>query len=297
MELRKSNVLEKSRLYIVDPVGGVKADLPTSGIKRESEHLIPPNRPGFGTESDSIDRRKMENHTDNLADITDRYETCMKTVPIGKWIDLTVLAVRDPDALIDSIDPDEFAQEERLPYWAEIWPSSIALGIHLFEHPVQSDRRILELGCGTGIAGLAAAKAGLDVLACDYDRDALLFAKHNADINGVAHRMSFRELDWRKPNLKEKFSFVIGSDITYERPDHEPILSFLSQFLVPGGTFVLSDPDRSSAPEFVASVCHEGFSHTPQPRRIRYDGKVNKVTVHRFIDVAGSKDNSRGANA
>lgn len=218
--------------------------------------------------------------------IQDRYDTCVKQVAIGKWTELTILAVRDPDELLDAIDPDDFEGDERLPYWAEIWPSAIALGRHFFEHPLEPGCRLLELGCGTGVAGLAAAKAGLNVLACDYERDALAFARHNAELNNVADRISFRHLDWRDPDLTDRYPLIVGSDITYERPNHEPIRALLRNTLAPGGTFLLSDPDRRSAPSFVTSMKEAGFLHTPQPRRIRYDDKVSKITVHRFVDTS-----------
>ena len=211
-----------------------------------------------------------------------RYRTCLKQVSIGKWTDLSILAVQDPDVLIDELDPDEFQEDERLPYWAEIWPSAIGLGMHLFEHPADLKNPVLELGCGTGVAGLAAARAGLTVHASDYEEDALAFAVHNARLNDVSERMIFRHLDWRKPALSDRYALLFGSDIVYDRPDHEPIMALLERMLVPGGTFLLSDPNRRPAGPFVEAMIDRGYRHTPQSRRIRYDGTVSKITVHRF---------------
>ena len=212
-----------------------------------------------------------------------RYDTCIKQVAIGKWTNLTILAVHDPDVLIDAINPEDFQEEERLPYWAEIWPSAIGLGIHLFEHPARLEAPVLELGCGTGVAGLAAVRAGLTVHACDYEEDALAFARHNAHVNELSDRMTFRHLDWRKPDLSDQYPLIFGSDIVYERPDHGPIIDLLERTLIPGGTFLLSDPDRRPAVAFITAMTDYGYRHTPQPRRIRYDDTVSKVTVHRFI--------------
>ena len=60
--------------------------------------------------------------------LAQQYDVCFKTIPIGQWIKLNILAVRDPDILIDALDPGAFDDDERLPYWAEIWPSAIGLG-------------------------------------------------------------------------------------------------------------------------------------------------------------------------
>lgn len=46
--------------------------------------------------------------------LTQRYDVCFKTISIGRWIDLNILAVRDPDVLIDELDPDAFQEDERL---------------------------------------------------------------------------------------------------------------------------------------------------------------------------------------
>lgn len=212
-----------------------------------------------------------------------RFDVCLRHIPIGPWTELTVAAVRNPDALIDAIDEKAFQEDERLPYWAVIWPAAIGLGMHLFEHPIQMQDPVLELGCGIGVAGIAAARAGLTVHACDYDQDALAFTRHNAALNEVEERMTIRHMDWRTPDLTDRYEIIIGSDIVYERPDHQPILNLLETTLLPGGVFLLSDPDRRPTQTFVESLSRQGYRHTAQPRRIRHDGAENRVTVHRFI--------------
>ena len=84
--------------------------------------------------------------------------------------------VRQPEKLLDDISVDEFARDERLPYWAELWTSSIVMGEHILQDPSFRGAALLELGCGVGLAGIAAARAGAQVTMTDYDDDALLFA-------------------------------------------------------------------------------------------------------------------------
>ena len=215
--------------------------------------------------------------------LTQRYDVCFKTISIGRWIDLNILAVRDPDVLIDELDPDAFQEDERLPYWAEIWPSAMGLGMHLFDYPVTPGTKVMELGCGIGVAGIAAATAGLEVLACDYEQDALTFARYNAALNKMTGRINFRYLDWRKPDLKEQYAVIIGSDIIYERPNHQPIITLIEQFLATGGMFLVSDPNRSSATPFIESMQQQGYRHTAQQRWVQFEKVTNKIIVHRFI--------------
>lgn len=217
------------------------------------------------------------------ADLAHRYDVCFKAIPIGKWIKLNILAVREPDMLIDEIDPDVFGDDERLPYWAEIWPSAIGLGQHLFEYPAPSGAKVLELGCGIGVAGILAAANGLEVTASDYEEDALAFARYNAMLNSQEARIRFRFLDWRTPDLDQKFSIIMGSDILYERPNHEPIQELIDQMLEPNGIFLTSDPNRRAADSFVESMIARGYRHNKQHRKIRWETNENRINVHRFL--------------
>jgi hypothetical protein len=67
------------------------------------------------------------------------------------------------DALIDE---DDFDRNERLPYWAELWPSAISLARYLHERDLAGARAI-ELGCGVGLPTIAALTRGAQVL---YER-------------------------------------------------------------------------------------------------------------------------------
>ena len=82
---------------------------------------------------------------------------------------LTLLRPPSADELIDEA---AFAVEEFLPYWAELWPSGVALAEHVGERDL-AGRRVLELGAGLGLPSLAAALRGADVLATDWADDAV----------------------------------------------------------------------------------------------------------------------------
>ena len=70
----------------------------------------------------------------------------------------------EPESLIDE---GAFADDEFLPYWAERWPSGIALAEHLAAHDLRG-ARVLEIGCGLGLPSLVAARLGADVVATDW---------------------------------------------------------------------------------------------------------------------------------
>ena len=77
--------------------------------------------------------------------------------------ELGLLAPRDGDALLSQ---EAFERDEFLPYWAELWPSALALARVVARRPL-TGRRVIELGCGLGLPALAAALAGGRVLATD----------------------------------------------------------------------------------------------------------------------------------
>jgi len=83
--------------------------------------------------------------------------------------------IHHPRNADDLIDEQAFVDDERLPYWADLWPSARVLAERVATMPVDG-RRFLELGCGTGLVSVAAAIAGFDVTATDYYDEALRYA-------------------------------------------------------------------------------------------------------------------------
>src|SRR6201991_5291490 len=107
--------------------------------------------------------------------------------------DLALLRPRDAEALLDE---EAFEHEEFLPYWAELWPSALALARMVGARALHGARR-LELGCGLGLPSLAAALAGGRVLATDWSADAVAMTARNAERHGVA--LETLQCSWTAP--------------------------------------------------------------------------------------------------
>jgi len=218
-----------------------------------------------------------------------RYDLAQEDVDIGVRT-FTMTVVRDPDVLLERVTPAQFAQDERLPYWAELWTSSLALARFCLEENAFRGKRVLELGCGVGLVGLSAASGGARVVMTDYEHDALLFSQYNAMVNlppdVVRRQIRIRHLDWRAPSLTGRFDTVLGADILYERSLHGPLLRVLDEALVPGGSVVLTDPERSMACEFVRAAREHGYScetHTSQWERGWRVSTVTRYTLGRSL--------------
>jgi ETFB lysine methyltransferase len=179
-------------------------------------------------------------------------------VPIVVEIGGKRFEILRPNSADDLISEEEFNRDERLPYWAEFWPSSIALAQRLATES-GNGRSLLELGCGTGLVATVAASVGFDVTATDYYADALEFARLNILQNGAAVSAT-RHVDWRDfPEDLGRFDVVAGSDVLYERPNAAFIAAAFAAALKPNGLGILTDPQRQKAATFPEECRRHGL--------------------------------------
>src|SRR3954454_23385779 len=104
-----------------------------------------------------------------------------EAVALGAGRELVVLRPRDSEALLDE---HAFEQDEFLPYWAELWPSGVALARQVAPR-ARHGAGGGEFGCGLGRPSLAAALAGGRVLATDWSQPALDLLSRNAERNAA----------------------------------------------------------------------------------------------------------------
>jgi predicted nicotinamide N-methyase len=162
----------------------------------------------------------------------------------------TLSIVRPPDAA-ELIDEDEFARDEFLPYWAELWPSGVALA-RAAERLVAPGDRALELGCGLGVASIAAALAGARVLATDWATEALEFTRENAGRNGAQVETALVRWDEPEPLLEQApWDWVLAADVLYEHRNVAPLLDLLPRL---GPRWLLADPGRPAARAFLEGL-------------------------------------------
>ena len=193
--------------------------------------------------------------------------------------------IRHPANSDDLISEEDFVRDDRLPYWADIWPSSRALAARLLEEN-GTGRSLVELGCGSGLVSTAAASVGFDVVATDYYEDALLFARLNANRN-AGRDIGTRLLDWRdiahdveSVRLRRRVGRSLREDVWSARRERvRP---------APGARWIRAD-GRSRAdqprrfPEFARAARPGG--HGACRRSVRGGG-----------DSADDRDNSHRAN-
>jgi len=210
--------------------------------------------------------------------LTRRFRTSIEDATI----DTHTFSILKPANSDDLIREEDFVKDERLPYWADVWPSSIILAEKLLELD-GSGRTALELGCGVGLSTLAATSAGFDVLSTDYYEDALDVTRANVFRNlGTLART--RLVDWRHfPEDLGTFDLVFASDVLYEKEYAELLPNLLRRLLVPGGIALIADPGRVAAPIFVEGCATHGLTINKKETRPFEAGEIKqRIDIYRI---------------
>lgn len=124
-----------------------------------------------------------------------------------------------------ALSRDEMAAVLEYPaYWAFCWASGQVLARWVLDNPdAVAGRVVLDFGCGSAVAGIAAARAGAArVLVCDLDPDALLASARNAELNGVELAL-FDDF----AAITEPIDLILVADVLYDRAN----LPWLPRFL------------------------------------------------------------------
>lgn len=180
-----------------------------------------------------------------VATLERRFDTVISEVEIGDR-KFNILRPRNAD---DLIREEDFVMDERLPYWADIWPSSTILAEQIMKRSGKG--KLLELGCGVGLVTTAGMSVGYDVLASDYYTDALAFTRANSFMN-LGYSCQAQMINWRRfPADIKGFDVVIASDVLYESEYAQLMPKILKQALTLHGVGLIADPGRIAAPEFL----------------------------------------------
>ena len=190
--------------------------------------------------------------------------------------------VRDIDKLIDSISEEEFKKDERLPYWADLWPSAIALSEYLVEnHEIFTGKKIIELGCGLGLVGITATSVGGKVLFTDYDPHALSFTQSNFKRN-FNRPASVQLLDWRNPGDPQSFDIILAADVIYEKRWLEPIFHVLDNKLSLSGIAYIADPDRTVGRKIFSMIDSKDWRRQSMLKPTLVYDKLHNIMINRI---------------
>jgi predicted nicotinamide N-methyase len=185
---------------------------------------------------------------------------------------LTLLLPHDVEALLDE---EAFAADERLPYWADLWPSAVVLAGVLAQER-GGGRPLLELGCGLGLVSIGAMLAGYATLATDYYDDALRFTAVNAR-TALGRAPAVRLVNWRAlPADLGRFARVVAADVLYEKEYGALVPRVIDRTLARDGLATVADPGRSAAPDFVRQCEALGLGVAARPPIPYREGSIRQ---------------------
>ena len=130
------------------------------------------------------------------------------------------------------------------PYWAFAWAGGQALARYVLDNPeLVRGKQVLDIGSGSGIVGIAAAKSGAaHVLAADIDAHACAAILLNATANAVDITTTRDDVI----GLPGAWDVILVGDLFYERPLAERLLAWLQPMAV---SALLGDPGRNYFPK------------------------------------------------
>ena len=168
----------------------------------------------------------------------------------------------DTGALLDQSAADP---EQNLPYWAEIWPSGIALAGAIAADPnLVAGRPVLELGSGLGITAAVALAHGADLTATDYAPESLTLTRLTCRLHTGREPVT-RRVNWRTPDaplsqdVGAPWPVVLAADVLYEQRDIAPLLDLFARIVAPDGLVWIAEPGRRPAAVALEQASEHGW--------------------------------------
>ena len=163
------------------------------------------------------------------------------------------------------------------PFWAKLWPSSIALLDVLKAHPhLIQNKHVIEIGAGIGLPSLMMADIARSVLISDYDKEAVALMKKNIEHLQLQNAEAL-QLDWNHIPENLNPEVVILSDVNYDPVQFDVLIHLIEKFILQGSTIILSTPQRIMASPFVQNL--ESYIQA------RYEAMVNENDIPKEISI------------
>ena len=191
--------------------------------------------------------------------LREKWTIRVEDIEIGEW-KLDLWTVANPDDSLDALMSHPKRKDDLWePYWAQSWASSIDCARAMLSRDLRGVD-VLDLGCGLGTTGAAAANQGADVWMVDNADPALPFAERNTW--PWRDRITIRRIDWTRDRLPRKYPLIVGADILYDDLQWQPLEHFWREHLSDDGELLLGEPNRAGCADFCDWLCGRGWDCT-----------------------------------
>jgi predicted nicotinamide N-methyase len=178
-------------------------------------------------------------------------------------VDIHIRSLRDKQQFldIDQVAANLGISSASWPLFGIIWPSGQVLAHLMFEYEI-AGKRILEVGCGIGLASLVLNHRQADITATDYHPEVAAFLSANVLLN-AGRSIPFVRTGWGDPqSLLGEFDLIVGSDLLYEHQHVDMLAGFIDQHAATSCAVVLVDPGRGNHARFSRKMISLGYSHS-----------------------------------
>ncbi|MEO7392865.1 MAG: SAM-dependent methyltransferase [Ramlibacter sp.] len=170
-----------------------------------------------------------------------------------------------------------------------LWPSGRVLAQAMLTFEL-AGKRILEMGCGLGLASLVVHRRGGDVTASDCHPLAAAFLLENLRLNHLPP-MKYETCDWSRHNPGlGVFDLIIGSDLLYDREQPEALSQFIDRHSAATVEVLIVDPDRENHSRFRRRMAVLGYEHSEERITalpggcVPYKGRLHNYRRPAFVD-------------
>lgn len=194
---------------------------------------------------------------------------------------LEAWTVADLEKLVDTQELLRNRSGDEPPYWALVWIGARAIAARMLDAPPARETKVLDLGCGLGLSGLAAGLGGAHVTFADCVDAALEFTKASAGHHGLT-RFDVRNVDFTTASLNETFDLILAADIVYQPDDYLPLVEFLDTHLGSPGKLLLTESLRADAKQVVRALEERDLRRSTTAVWIPEHSKRERTWVHEF---------------
>ena len=191
------------------------------------------------------------------------YEVRLQRVAVAGGRSLDIRSLLDRQQYADPYGDAEAAgiSPACWPLFGQVWPSSQKLA-DLMQGWLLGSHRILEIGCGLGLASIVVHRRGGDVTASDCHPLTEAFLLANLQLNQLAD-MKYCTGNWARSNpALGEFDLIVGSDVLYERSQPAQLAAFIQVHAAPHAEVLIIDPNRGNRSVFNRCMARLGFALT-----------------------------------